>query len=103
MAIGATAMSGAGNDRHPDWGKKKLVWSIDEALEEIKKVYPDAYLEGSAGLQRSFFVTVENRDPNFTGNRMKKLLVGHCWSSGRVNKDFNYRWYVRVAPEPKEW
>jgi hypothetical protein len=80
-------------DKYPDMGIKLKRFSLDDCLEEVKKKYPTAYMEGAAGLGRSFFIR-SNPHP---------LLVGVCWSSGKPTKDWNYIWWVRVAPEPREW
>lgn len=79
-------------DLYPEIGKKQKVFSLDDAWEIIKQKYPTVYMEGSAGLARHFCINDRNHI----------LVVGYAWSSGKVNKDWNYTWYVRVFPEPKE-
>jgi len=81
-------------DRHKHLGGKKYKhYSLDECLTRVREKYPSAWMEGSAGLGRSFYVKVEKR----------RLMVADAWSSGRYNKDFEYTWFVRVFDEPKEW
>lgn len=87
------------NDKYPDMGTKLKKYSMDECFDEVKKKYPNAYMEGAAGLQRSFFI----RDIELNTRSESALLVGVCWSSGKFNKNFNYVWYVRVSEEPRQW
>lgn len=75
-------------DRYPNTKHKR--YSLDDCLMAVKKKYPECWMEGSAGLQRMFMVQVGDK------NRM----VGHAFSSGRLTKDFNYTWYVRVFEKP---
>ena len=86
-------------DKYPDMGTKLKRFSLAECFEEIQKKYPTAYMEGAAGLQRSFYV----RDMELNTRSERALLVGVCWSSGKPNKDWNYTWWVRVSDEPREW
>ncbi len=85
-------------DLYPNMGTKLKRFSLDECFEEVKKKYPNANMEGSAGLQRSFFIPLVPKTP-----MSSTLLVGVCWSSGKPTKDWNYVWWVRVAEEPMEW
>jgi hypothetical protein len=57
-------------DIHPDLGPRKRVSSIEDALANVRKVWPSAWMEGSTGFQRSFWI----RGADGLG-----ALVGHCW------------------------
>ena len=52
-------------DLHPELGKRQRVASLDECLGLVRVAYPNAYMEGSTGVERSFWVR---------GN-----LVAHAW------------------------
>ena len=56
-------------DIHKDLGSKTRVGSIEQALEQVRRVWPNAGMEGSTGFQRSFWV------PGPDG----MTLVAHCW------------------------
>jgi hypothetical protein len=86
-------------DKYPDMGTKLKRFSLDDCFEEVKKKYPNAYMEGAAGLQRSFFI----RNIGLNTRSEEAKLVGACWSSGKPTEDWNYIWWVRVADEPREW
>lgn len=56
-------------DIHPDLGRKQRVGSIEDALTVVRTVWPRAWMEGSTGYQRSFWVSGSDGAE----------LVGHCW------------------------
>jgi hypothetical protein len=56
-------------DRYQFLGAKTRVRSFDEALVAVRVVWPGAFVEGSTGAERTFFV----RSGGDLG------LVAHCW------------------------
>jgi hypothetical protein len=56
-------------DRYSFLGPRTLVQDIEAALATVRMTWPNAYLEGSTGAERTFYVSVGNA----TG------LVAHCW------------------------
>ena len=70
-------------DRYPDLGPKEDLSSFDSALERVREAWPEAWQEGSTGLERTWWV----REGATT------RCIAHHWETrkGRV--------YVRVAPK----
>lgn len=65
-------------DIHPDLGPRTRVATVEKALAAVRKVWPQAYLEGSTGFQRSFWVDLAG----------EAELVGHCWEIRGISGDF---------------
>ena len=56
-------------DRYPELGPKYRVATIEACLEMVRKRFPAAYMEGSTGAERTFFV--------------ERRLVAHAWPISR--------------------
>ncbi len=56
-------------DSHPGLGPKDRVPSLEWALDQVRARYPVAYMEGSCGSERSFWIAA-SPDPE---------LIAHCW------------------------
>lgn len=72
-------------DIHKDLGTKSRVSSIEEALFRVREHWPEAYLEGSTGYQRSFWVREGSGEAE---------LVGHSWEIRGRDDDF----WLRIKP-----
>jgi hypothetical protein len=66
-------------DIHPDLGPRSRISSIEEALAHVRKVWRSAWIEGSTGFQRSFWVKGAGGDA---------VLVAHCWEIRGREDDF---------------
>ncbi|NTF17885.1 hypothetical protein G6L37_05680 [Agrobacterium rubi] len=71
-------------DIHKDLGHRQRVASIDEALEAVRVTWTGAYMEGSTGYQRSFWI----HGPG------EAVLVGHCWEVRGRDDSFWLRIWV---------
>lgn len=71
-------------DLHPELGPRRRVASIEACLECVRVSHPAAYMEGSTGAERSFWVE---------GN-----LVAHAWPVRRSGGD---DMWLRAANPPR--
>lgn len=61
---------------------------LEDVLAEVRKIVPDAYMEGSSGFERSFY------------NAKTRLLVAMAWSTGRRSDS---PWTFVVFRDGQDW
>lgn len=57
-------------DLHPELGPKRRVNSLEAVEAYVRNEWPRARIEGSAGMQQSFWMGPPGEDA---------VLVAHCW------------------------
>lgn len=73
----------------PKLGPAKRVASFEAALDAIREFYPNAYVEGSTGPERSFWVENE--------------AVGIAWPIRVRNPELGYFVRLFLSPQPIKW
>ena len=63
-------------DLHPNLGPKTRHASMEACLAEVRKIWPNCYIEGSTGVQRSFWIPSKSNANwiEWDGN-----FVAHAW------------------------